>query len=145
MPKPWILGGVTVAVLLMAKKTGAGGTVDAPNKVQRFAEAVAYAEGFRPGTLAWKNNNPGDLKISSVPSIGKDAQGHLMFATPEDGWRALRLQLGYIVTGQSSVYTLDMTIRTMGTKYAEWSGNWSKNVASKLGVSEDTTLRAVLT
>lgn len=140
----WLVAGGVVGLVLMAKKTTAGAGVVDTVKVQRFAEAIAYAEGFRPGTLPWKNNNPGDLKISSVRSIGHDEQGHLVFATPEDGWRALRVQLGYIVTGQSNVYKLDMTIRTMGTKYAEWSANWSKNVAGKLGVSEDTTLRAVL-
>jgi len=50
-----------------------------------------------------------------------------------------------IVTGRSASFSLDMTIATMGATYAEWSGNWSRNVAAKLGVPESTTLREVLT
>lgn len=144
MRNVWIVGGSAVAALLLMKGKAAGGVTFNAAKIQRFAEAIAYAEGFRPGALPWKNNNPGDIKVSSVPSVGHDAQGHLIFETPEDGWRALRLQLEMIVSGRSKVYTLDMTIKQMGAKYAEWGGNWSRNVASKLGVSEDTALRAVL-
>lgn len=139
-----MVGGVAAAaLLLMAKKAGGAPSVNA-DRVQRFAEAIAYAEGYRPGTLPYRNNNPGDLKVSAVPSVGKDAQGHLIFATPEDGWRALRRQIEIIIEGRSSVYTLDMTIKAMGEKYAEWASNWSSNVAGKLGVSESVSLRSVL-
>jgi len=141
MPNGWIVGvGAAAAVLLLAKRV-APALVNP--KVQAFAEAIAYAEGFRPGTVPWRNNNPGDLKVSAVPSVGKDSQGHLIFASPEDGWRALRRQLQLIVDGQSR-FTLEMTIAEMGARYAEWSGSWSHNVASRLGVTEGTTLRAVL-
>lgn len=147
MPSPWVLGAGAVAALLVMKGKAGGssaGVADA-GKVQRFAEAIAYAEGYKPGALPYTNNNPGDLKNSSVRAVGADAQGHLIFATPADGWEALRRQLELIVSGRSAVYRLEMSIRQMGAKYAEWSSNWSRNVASRLGVSEDTPLRALLT
>lgn len=138
----WIVGGAAALVFAMKGKAGDGYV--SVEKVQRFAEAIAYAEGYRPGTLPYKNNNPGDLKASDVANVGKDAAGHLIFATPEDGWRALRLQVEKIILGRSR-YTLDMTIAELAAGYAQWAGNWSSNVAAKLGVTETTTLRAVLT
>lgn len=148
MPNAWIIGGAAAALLLMAKgkPAAAGLVVDA--KVQRLSEAIAYAEGFyTAGSVPQRNNNPGDLKISSVPNVGADKAGHLIFKTPEDGWLALRRQIELIAQGRSGVYTkgLDTTIAEMAAKYAEWSGNWARNVSSRLGVSEGTTLRAVLT
>lgn len=147
-----MVGGAAAAVLLMARTAGssspaAAGAVVAA-KVQRLAEAIAWAEGFyTAGSVPQRNNNPGDLKISSVASVGADKSGHLIFKTAEDGWRALRLQLELIAAGRSSVYTkgLNTTISEMASHYAEWSGNWSHNVAARLGVTEGTTLRAVLT
>jgi hypothetical protein len=143
----WVIGGAAAALLLMAKGKAAGVAVGLnAAKIERFAQAIAYAEGFNvAGSVPQRNHNPGDLKISSVPNVGRDRDGHLIFATDADGWLALRRQVEYIVSGQSSVYTLEMTIAQMAAKYAEWSGNWARNVAARLNVTEGTTLRAVLT
>lgn len=115
-----------------------------PN-VTRFANAIARAEGYGiAGAIPTRLNNPGNLKASSVPSIGADANGHLHFATIEDGWRALYRQIQLIIDGKSRVYTLDMTIADMARKYAGWSDNWMRNVATALNVSTTTKLRDVL-
>lgn len=137
----WIIGGAAVLLFLLMKGK-AGDSV----KVQRFAEAIAFAEGFygSGNPIPRRNNNPGDLKASDVPHVGKDAAGHLIFATEADGWRALRLQIEKIISGASR-YSLEMTIATLAGGYAEGSANWARNVSSKLGVSEGTTLREVLT
>jgi hypothetical protein len=113
--------------------------------IRRMARAIAYAEGHGlANAIPTRLNNPGDLKASSVPAIGRDDAGHLQFATLEDGWLALYRQLYLIVTGRSRVYTLDMTIAEMGARYAEGSGNWVKNVSARLAMSPDTPLRDVL-
>ena len=114
--------------------------------IVRFAQAIAFAEGFGiPGTVPTRLHNPGDLKASSVPSVGADAQGHLRFASDADGWLALYRQLALIVAGRSRVYTLEMTIAQMGTRYAGDSANWTANVARALAVPPTTTLREMLT
>lgn len=114
-------------------------------KVMAFARAIAKAEGYGiANAIPTRLNNPGDLKISAVPSIGADASGHLRFATAEDGWRALYRQVQLIVDGRSRVYTLDMTIAQMGERYAEGSWNWTRNVTDALAVRPETRLREVL-
>lgn len=145
--------GVTETVVNVA-----GWPVTYSRAIRSFADAVAFAEGFyaSASTIPRRLNNPGDLKISSVPSMGADAQGHLRFATLEMGWEALHRQLYLIVSGRSNVYNglaadlglesaLDLTIAQMATKYAEGSANWARNVADRLGVPVSTALRVVLT
>ena len=145
-----LVAGMGAAGVLLARRAEGAVTnkslVEYSSKVHRMAEAIAYAEGFyAPGNpIPRRLNNPGDLKISSVPNIGKDAAGHLHFATPEDGWLALYRQLQLIINGRSSVYTLDMTIDQMAARYAESNEAWATNVARRLNVAPSTRLRDVL-
>lgn len=55
-----------------------------------FVRAIATMEGFyKSGTLAQKNNNPGNLRSwAGTETSG----GYARFKRPEDGWRALRIQ-----------------------------------------------------
>jgi hypothetical protein len=142
-----VAAGVGVLVLARRAQGGTMSIVEYSAQVRRMAEAIAYAEGYyAPGNpIPRRLNNPGDVKISSVPNIGKDQYGHLHFATPEDGWLALYRQLQLIINGRSSVYTLDMTIEQMGKRWAEANTAWTTNVSTKLGVPATTTLRSVLT
>lgn len=151
----WLVGGAALLVSATAgasePSNGDDGDLWAPGvlmyspQLRRFAAAIARAEGFgQPGAIPTRNHNPGDLKSSSVASIGADAQGHLMFSSDTDGWEALYRQLHLIVTGRSRVYTLNMTIADMARRYAGWSDNWAANVASYLGVPTSTPLREVL-
>lgn len=114
-------------------------------KVLAFARAVARAEGFGvAGAVPTRLNNPGDLKASSVASIGRDASGHLQFANLVDGWTALYRQVQLIIDGHSRNYTLDMTINEMAAKYAESNVHWARNVAGALNVPASTRLREIL-
>lgn len=116
-----------------------------PAPVVRFARAIAAAEGFGiVGAIPTRQHNPGNLKTSSVPSIGADTQGHLIFATDADGWLALYRQIALIVSGRSRYYSLDMTLADMGARYAGDSAAWTANVARGLGVSPGATLREIL-
>ena len=59
--------------------------------VESIAQAIATMEGFfNSGSLAQRNNNPGNLRSwGSAPIVG----GYAQFATPEDGWNALYSQV----------------------------------------------------
>src|SRR3990167_9772881 len=56
-----------------------------------FADAIAEFEGYnKPGSLARRNRNPGNLKWAGQPGvIGIDKHGHAIFKTHELGRLAL--------------------------------------------------------
>jgi hypothetical protein len=59
--------------------------------VGSIAQAIAAFEGFfRPGSLAARNNNPGNLRQwGNLPTSG----GYAVFPSAEAGWAALRRQV----------------------------------------------------
>jgi hypothetical protein len=60
--------------------------------IDSLAQAIAQMEGYNsPGTLAQRNNNPGNLR-SGQGQTGSSG-GFAVFATPEDGWAALNNQI----------------------------------------------------
>lgn len=138
---------------VLARTTGPGGSVstDLPGSpsqqaifeanVQRFAEAIAKAEGFgKPGAIPTLRNNPGNLKMP------KDGGQITTFATAEEGWEALRKQIRLIASGDSRFYNLNMTLVEMAQI---WTGeaafrNWSRNVSISLGMPESATIGQVL-
>jgi hypothetical protein len=121
----------------------------ASNRVDKFAEAIAYAEGYgRPGVIPTRYHNPGDIKgVKGWRFPGQRALGkgnHVIFRTDADGWNALREQIRKIVDGRSKHYTADMTIAQMARRYAARSHNWTVMVTKKLGVPASTRLRDYL-
>lgn len=121
------------------------------NKIQRFAGAVAFAEGFwdRENNVivadrAARNNNPGDFLGTGDTGLSDGA--YAVFSTLDMGWQKLYGQLQLIVDGKSHNYTLDMTISDMAYVYtATQQDAWAENVASYLNVTRDTPLRGLLT
>ena len=84
------------------------------------AEAIAYAEGYyKSGTLARKNNNPGNIKLSGY---SRDNQGHSVFATSIQGW----IELWGLLYRHK-----DESIVQMGRWYAT-DKNWARNVLSRM-------------
>jgi hypothetical protein len=118
-------------------------------KVERLAHAIAKAEGFYvKGSIPNRYHNVGDIKAvkgfkyEGQIRIGKGR--HVIFATDEDGWRALYRQLTLIAQGYSKHYSMDMTLQQLAKKYA---GNWrvfAKNLSHSLGVPQSTTLKEFL-
>ncbi len=127
----WLLGALA---LLAAVSTGPG----VWDKVVLLARAIARAEGFwhpDPNVLPRRNHNPGDLT---------DSAGSIRyFATDESGWAALYDQVSRMLTGQSQVYSLDMTFLEVAYLYTgnDNAGAWAATVAGELGLSPGHTLR----
>lgn len=120
-----------------------GGLVDYPDRLKAFARAIARAEGFYvQGSVPQRANNPGAIKIPgwTGQTLG---EGISVLESEDAGWAALHKQLMLIVSGQSSIYNLDMTIAEMSER---WTGtqteakNWSANVARVLDVDPSTPL-----
>jgi len=121
-------------------------TVD-ESKVRRFAQAIAYAEGYYTvGSVPNRLNNPGDLSpgdeggyATSGPAEFHSGSNVIHFATPDDGWNALYRKVRRIATGQSTVYDRNWTLTQIAQKYAgDWQ-NWVRNVSNRLGVTPEST------
>lgn len=151
---PWAILVALFAVLLYAWAQGSNfddlaGEISTMGSAitRKIAEAIAYAEGFYASgsTVPQRTNNPGDLKLKDNPlgTIG----GKTIFQTVEEGWAALEKQIEWMLTGQSKIYSPDMTIQEVGNWYVGGKGTptadsvaWANNVARQLGVSPDTPI-----
>jgi len=97
------------------------------------------------GNIPQRNNNPGDVKAGGIAdslAVGKDQYGHLIFASPADGFKALTADLTAKINGGSSHLPANPTIAQLGSVYAE-DPNWGARVASILGVPASTKTKSV--
>ena len=108
-----------------------------------IAQAIATYEGYyQPGSLAARNNNPGNLRSWGTAPV---VDGYAQFETPAAGWSALArqielnisrgLSLGEFFGGKPGVYS----------GYAPASDNnqpaaYAAFVAARVGVPVDTPL-----
>jgi hypothetical protein len=107
-----------------------------------MANSIQTIEGFYPGSIAYKNNNPGNLVYAGQAGATAGSGGFAVFDTYADGYQALLNQL-----------QLDATRGlTISQEMAKWApaGQGTNNpvayanqVAANEGVSPDTPLTAV--
>lgn len=111
-----------------------------------------YAPGENPaypsGTLAWRNNNPGNLVFRGQENARANGR-FAKFNTYQDGYNALRNMLIWACTGQSRVYSPDDSLLTFFAKYAPDSdGNdsvgYAKAVARRIGVPVETPIKKLI-
>lgn len=114
--------------------------------VQKFAEAVARAEGFYVAdSVPARAHNPGDLTddgdigLGVIQTSGPAGAAITIYASDADGWNALRRKLWRMLNGASRIYTLDLTLMEMAIRYSG-SADWAFNVAKALGVDTRMTL-----
>ena len=108
-----------------------------------IASTIQKVEGYYPGTLAYRNNNPGNLIYVGQPGATPGAGGFAAFPSYDAGYQALLNQIqNYANRG--------LTIQQMMDIYAPASqpGNnptlYANQIASALGVSTDTTVADAL-
>lgn len=107
--------------------------------VNTIAQAIQQQEGYYPGSLAYTNNNPGNLIYAGQSGASQGASGFAKFPDYSTGYQALLNQIQlYASRG--------MTIQDMMNVYAP-AGQGSNNpvayattIAASLGVSPDTPL-----
>jgi hypothetical protein len=102
-----------------------------------LAQSIATFEGFfQPGTLAQRNNNPGNLR-AGAGQTGTDPNGFAVFPDVSTGWAALYHQIS-LDSGRG----LDLS--QFISKYAPPSenntGNYLNYLTGQLGVSPTTQL-----
>lgn len=121
--------------------------VEKPQKSRMtdWAQAIQKFEGYFPGSKAYKNNNPGNLRYSKFEI---DNDGYSIFPDYPTGWKALLYQLDLAVSGKSKVYTPEMTLREFFKVWAPATDNnhpenYAVFVARELGVSVETKIKSL--
>jgi hypothetical protein len=118
------------------------GTTSSPNAAL-IASTIQQVEGYYPGSLAYTNNNPGNLIYVGQTGATPGAGGFAAFPSYDAGYQALLNQIqNYANRG--------LTIDQMMNLYApagQGSNNptaYANTIASALGVSTDTTVADAL-
>lgn len=113
------------------------------DRIWDCCRAIALAEGYNvAGSVPARLNNPGDLSdgMNAFGAEYHSGSNVTKFPTAVTGWSWLYAKLRNALTGQSSVYSGNMTWREIGRKWAGNSDAWTNNVSTALGVSPDSTL-----
>lgn len=120
------------------------------SKIERWALAIEKEEGFAPKTRSWRNNNPGNIKWSSlIQSLGassKDPDGFAVFPSYDAGFNALCSFLRLACTDQLKAYHNARTLEQFTQVYAlpPKSHPYAANVAKALGVSVKVDIKTLL-
>jgi hypothetical protein len=107
--------------------------------VDTIASTIQTQEGYYPGSLAYTNNNPGNLIYAGQAGATPGAGGFAAFPSYAAGQAALDNQIQIYATN-------GLTINQMMALYApagQGSNNpsaYAQTIADALGVSPDTTL-----
>lgn len=128
-----------------------GSSVVVTPQLQTLAQAIQTQEGYYPGSLAYQNNNPGNLVYAGQAGATQGAGGFADFTSYQAGLNALYSQLNLYSTGACAVCGgQPLTIQQMADIYApagQGSNNptvYAQNMANALGVSPDTLLADAL-
>jgi hypothetical protein len=107
--------------------------------ISMIANTVESVEGYRSGTISYRNNNPGNLIYVGQPGATPGEGGFAYFQDYSSGRAALERQIG-LYAGRG------LTIQGMAQVYAPWGhGNnnpdvYAGRIASALGVPATTPL-----
>jgi hypothetical protein len=114
------------------------------------ANLIEKQEGYYPGSVAYADNNPGNLMFAGQPGATSGPGGFAVFDNSADGTQALYNQLNLYATGTCGACGgQPLTIEQMTAIYAPaaQSGNdptvYAQNLANGLGVDPDTELSDV--
>lgn len=126
------------AVLLRKKVADLGSGL-----LDRFTQAIAYAEGFyQAGSRAARNHNPGNMTKDLIgKAVGKDGI-FVVYSNDQDGWANLKeqIRLAYL-GGNFSAFSPSDTLLEFAKRYTATDQlSWANNVAAKLGVNINTKL-----
>ena len=127
---------------------GAGKSV-LDSVVNNIALAIQKAEGWEPGSWSYRTNNPGNITDMGLPGQTGTAVNSAsgiefpIFDSYASGFAALVWKIKRAFTGESSVYSSDMTFYQFFDAYSH-DPNEAENVAASLGVDPNSTLSSLL-
>lgn len=112
--------------------------------IKDFALAIQKLEGYKPGSLGWRNNNPGNLRWS--PFQAGQSGGFSYFNSYEQGFKALMWDIEQKCRGNTrSGLGPKSTLYQFACIWAPASDNnnplkYSQDLASILGLTSNSTL-----
>lgn len=118
--------------------------------MQTLAQAIQTQEGYYPGSIAYTDNNPGNLMYAGQPGATAGPGGFAVFDSYADGQQALYNQLNLYATGTCGACGgQPLTIEQMTAIYAPATqpGNdpavYATNLANAVGASPSSSLSDV--
>lgn len=117
--------------------------------IDTVAQAIQQQEGFYAGTLAWINNNPGNLIPAGQSGCTPGAGGFCSFPAYEQGYQALLNQIsldasrGYTILQFTTKY-LGGDPNNPGTAPGGDPNVYARNLAAATGLSVDDPLSAAV-
>lgn len=120
---------------------GAAQVLD-PGVTKTIAGAIQKQEGYFPGSVAYQNNNPGNLIYAGQRGATADANGFAVFPTYQDGLDALDNQI-QLYAGRGLTITDMMNVYAPASQSGNNPALYASNVAGALGVSPDTALTSL--
>jgi hypothetical protein len=114
----------------------------APTSKNGVAITIPQEAPGQPGVtqLAFKNNNPGNLRLVGQNGAKEGEGGYAKFKTPEAGYKAL---LGQIKTDADRGMTLAAYIGKYAPPTENDTATYVANAAKKLGVKPDTPVSKI--
>jgi hypothetical protein len=111
--------------------------------------AVQTQEGYYPGTLAYTNNNPGNLVAAGQPGCSPGAGGFCAFPSYDLGYQALLNQIsldasrGYTILQFTTKY-LGGDVNNPGVAPGGDPNVYAANIAAAAGVSPNDLLSTAI-
>jgi hypothetical protein len=119
-----------------------------PNTVDAIASAIQTQEGYYPGSLAYQNNNPGNLVYAGQPGATPGAGGFADFSSYAAGYSALQSQItldatrGTDVNGNPTT-TLSQLISSWAPPDDNDTASYIANVSAATGYDPDALLSSL--
>jgi hypothetical protein len=131
--------------------TQSGGGLAEMANVTKWAEQIKRFEGWKPGSVSYRNNNPGNLKYTGqAGATGKDARGFAIFSSEAAGMAALESDLRAKVKKYPGYSILQIMTRYLGgdvnNPQITGEGNpfaYAASIAKALNTSVNATLAEV--
>jgi len=106
-----------------------------------LSDLTAQAEGYpRPGTLPWKQKNPGDL--TAAPNSTPTPDGKVQFVLHSTGWAMLERQWRLMLAGNDPEYPAAQTWADLSARYSgqPYPNPWGQFITSELGVNPQSAV-----
>ena len=138
--------------LVWSLMSSSSNTSSSSSPLDALAQAIQAHEGWTPGSVSFRNNNPGNLKYAGQSgATGADASGFAIFPDYATGFQALKNQLALDASRNPS-WTLPQFFSKYlgGDPYSPEVTNqgdpfaYAASVANKLGVYITTTLGQII-
>ena len=107
--------------------------------VSTIASTIQTQEGYYPGSIAYTNNNPGNLVYAGQAGATPGANGFAVFDSYADGEAALQNQIQLYASRGDTISQM-MNIYAPATQAGNNPTAYAQTIANALGVSPDTTL-----